>query len=278
VTTARTDELRAIAQAIADALPDTAEEVVLTGSVSRGVADAVSDIEMLIVTERRLELDECYALATECGLTDLGSWGPQGVPTKRVSGYRDGAPIELIWWSRAHAESSVDSIFAGELPTSGDALVHGIALRTSGLLARWQERLRHYPDELAAARIEDAALTWGGFAAAGLLTIVRPGERLALVERMVDDASRVVRIVFALNRVWQPTLKRLADRAATLPLKPDRLAERIEEALTEPDPRRALLLMTELQADTAALAPDGPNIVRARTWLAEGIEILRRGA
>jgi hypothetical protein len=84
--------------------------------------------------------------------------------------------------------------------------------------------------------------------------------------------------VFALNGVWQPTLKRLAGRTETLPIKPDRLAERIEEALTEPDPRRALLLMTELQAETAALAPDGPNIVRARTWLAEGIEILSRAA
>jgi hypothetical protein len=278
VTTARSVELRAIAHAIADALPETAEEVVLTGSVSRGVADDVSDIEMLIVTGRPLELEECYAIAAACGLTELGSWGPQGVPTKRVSGYRDGAPIELIWWSRAHAESSVDSMFAGELATSADALANGVALRTSGLLAEWQGRLRHYPDELAAARIEDAALTWGGFAAAGLLTIVRPGERLALVERMVDDASRVVRIVFAVNRVWQPTLKRLAERAAPLPVKPDRLAERIETALTEPDPRRALLQMTELQADTAALAPDGPNVVRARRWLADGIEILRRAA
>jgi hypothetical protein len=277
VTTARTVELRAIAQAIADALPATVEEVVLTGSVSRGVADDVSDIEMLIVTERQLELEECYAIAAACGLTDLGTWGPQGVPTKRVSGYRDGAPIELIWWSRPHAASSVDSIFAGELPSSADALANGVPLRTSGLLAEWQERLRHYPDALAAARIEDAALTWGGFAAAGLLTIIRPGERLALVERMVDDASRVVRIVFAVNRVWQPTLKRLADRTAALPIKPDRLAERIEEALTEPDPRRALQLMTGLQANTAALAPDGPNIVRARAWLAEGIEILARG-
>ena len=275
MTTPRTVELRTIAQTIADALPEGIDEVVLTGSVSRGVADGVSDIEMLIVTERQLELDDCYAIAADCGLTDLGTWGLQGMPTKRVSGYREGAPIELIWWSRAHAAASVDSIFAGELPTSADALAHGVPLRTSGLLADWQERLRHYPDELAAARIEDAALTWGGFATAGLLTIIRPGERLALVERMVDDASRVVRIVFAVNRVWQPTLKRLADRAAALAIKPDRLAERIEEALTERDPRRALLLMTELQAETAALAPDGPNIVRARAWLAEGIAILR---
>jgi Nucleotidyltransferase domain len=273
--TPRTVELRAIAQEIADELSGIAE-VVLTGSVSRGVADDVSDIEMLIVTPGEPDLDECFSLAAACGLTDLGTWGPQGVPTKRVSGYRDGAPVELIWWSRAHAENAVDAIFTGDISATADALANGVALRTSGLLAVWQERLRHYPDELAAARIEDAALTWGGFAPAGLLTLVRPGERLSLVERMVDDASRVVRIVFALNRVWQPTSKRLADRAAALPRKPERLAQRIEEALTEPDPYAALLVMTDLQLDTVALAPHGPNIDRARLWLSDGREILRR--
>jgi hypothetical protein len=272
--TARSAELRSIAQRIADALPATAEEVVLTGSVSRGAADDVSDIEMLIVTAGEPELEQCFSLAAACGLTGLGTWGPQGGPTQRVSGYREGVPIELIWWSRTHAGTAVDAIFAGDPSATADALANGIALRTSGLLARWQERLRHYPDELARARIEDAALTWGGFAPAGLLTLVRPGERLALVERMVDDATRVVRIVFALNHVWQPTLKRLADRAATLPVKPERMAERIEEALTEPDPRRALIAMTELQSETVALAPDGPNVDRARRWLSHGRDIL----
>jgi predicted nucleotidyltransferase len=272
--TARSVVLRSIAQGVADALPFAVEEVVLTGSVSRGVADDISDIEMLIVTEGELELGDCFSLAAACGLTDLGTWGQQGVPTKRVSGYRDGVPVELIWWSQAHGESAIDAIFAGDLSATADAIANGSALRTSGLLAQWQERLSHYPDELARARIEDAALTWGGFAAAGLLTLLRPGDRLALVERMVDDASRVARIVFALNRVWQPTLKRLADRAASLRHKPERLAERIEEALTEPDPHRALLVLTELQFETVSLAPDGPNINRARKWLSEGREIL----
>jgi hypothetical protein len=274
--TARSDELRSLAQAISDALPETVDEVVVTGSVSRGVADDVSDIEMLIVTQEEPVLEECYALAAACGLTDLGTWGPQGGPTQRVSGYRDGVPIELIWWSRAHAESAVNAIFAGEPSATADALANGIALRTSGLLALWQERLRHYPDELASARIEDAALTWGGFAPAGLLTLIRRGERLALVERLVDDAQRVVRIVFALNRVWQPTSKRLEDRAAALAIKPERLAERIRDALTEPDPRRAVLVMTELQLDTVALAPPGPNVDRASKWLSDAREILDR--
>jgi hypothetical protein len=272
----RSSELRATAQEIADALPAAALEVVLTGSVSREVADEVSDIEMLIVTSGETELDECFRIASACGITALGTWGRQGLPSKRVSGYRGRVPVELIWWSRAHAEAAVDAIFAGELSGTADALANGVALRTTGLLARWQERLGHYPDELALAEIEDAALTWGGFAAAGLLTIARPGERLALLERMVDDASRVVRIVYALNRVWPPTNKRLAARVAGLPRQPARLAERIEAALTEPDPHAALLVLTELQADTVALAPAGPNVDRARLWLAEAREILLR--
>src|SRR3954447_15636882 len=179
--------LQAVAQRIADALPPLVDEAVVTGSVSRGVADDVSDIELLLVTREEPALRDCFALAAAAGLERLDSWGPQGTPTSRVSGLREGVPIELIWWSRAHAARAVDALFAGEGGTTADAIAHGISLRTSGLLSAWQERLRHYPEELARARIEEAALTWGGFHAAGLLTLVRPGERIALVERMVDD-------------------------------------------------------------------------------------------
>jgi hypothetical protein len=274
-----TARLRALAQRVADAVPaDVAEEVVLTGSVSRGMADARSDIEMLLVTREPLELDACFALARSAGLERLGTWGAQGGPAQRVSGLREQVPIELIWWPRDHAERQVDALFTGAAQSTADALAHGVALRTGGRLAAWQRRLRAYPPELAGARIEAAALPWGGFAAAGLLTLLRPGERLALVEWIFDGALRVLTIVFALNRVWQPTTKRLAVRVAPLPVKPDRLAERIEAALSQPDPRRALDVITELQLDAVTLAPSGPNVDRAREWLADGLRILRAPA
>lgn len=272
---ARTDDLRALAQEIAAAFPPVVEEVVLTGSVSRGVADEVSDIEMLVVTAEPLDLAACFEHARAAGLERLDTWGAQGTPASRVSGYRDGVPIELIWWPRDHAEDSVEGLVAGEASSSADALANGVALRTTGLLAAWQERLNAYPEELATRRIEEAALTWGGFAAAGFLTLARPGDRLALVERLLDDASRVLKIVYAVNRVWQPTHKRVAGRVAPLAVKPERLAERIERALTEPDPLRAMLVMAELQAETVALAPPGPKVERARRWLAEVEEVLR---
>jgi len=264
------DELLALAQRVADALPPEAIEVVLTGSVSRGVADDVSDIEMLVVTEAQLSLVDAFELAREAGLEERDSWGDPSTPTRRVFGYLDGRPVETIWWSRELAEE----LFA--TGGSAEALANGVALRTSGLLARWQERLTDYPDELIAERVEKAAERWGGFAPAGLLTIVRSDCALARMEWLVDSAQRVLAIVFALNRVHQPTAKRLAARVEPLALKPDRLAERIEEALAEQDPRRALLAMTALQLDTVRIAPSGPNVDRARTWLAEGLEILGR--
>jgi hypothetical protein len=111
-----------------------------------------------------------------------------------------------------------------------------------------------------------------------MLTLTRPGERLVLVERMVDDATRVLTIVYALNRVWPPTTKRVAVRVEGLPVKPDRLAERIEEALTDPDPFRALLVLNQVQLEAVELAPSGPNVDRARRWLAEVVDVLRKVA
>src|ERR671936_1246981 len=142
MATARTRELHAVAERIAAALPAVAEEVVLTGSVSRGVADGVSDIEMLVVTSEPLELAECFEHARRIGLVGLDTWGVQGTETSRVFGYLDGVPIELVWWPRDLVEASVAAVLAGERSSAADALANGVALRTVGLLEAWKERLR----------------------------------------------------------------------------------------------------------------------------------------
>ena len=262
MATPRSEELRTLAGRVADALPASVIEVVLTGSVSRGVADERSDVEMLVVTAEQLSREQAFAAS---GLPDPQSWGPQGGPASRVFGYREGVPIEQIWWSRAFAEEQLAGWAAA------DAIANGIPLRTAGLLERWQARLREYPEELALERIEQAAETWGGYAPAGVLTLTRDGERVARVQRMVGDAERIVRIVFALNRTWEPTLKRLAQRLEPLPLKPERLAERLDAAFADDD----WLGLTDLALETVQLAPDGPNVVRARAWLAASAESLR---
>jgi predicted nucleotidyltransferase len=273
--TARSDALLALARRVADAFPPEVVEVVVTGSVSRGVADEVSDMEMLLVTAEELDLDACFELAGAAGLERLDTWAGAPPPAQRVSGYVEGEPLELIFWPLAHAEARLEGILRGDSPANADALVHGIAVRGGERLAGWQERLRAVPGETAAALIEHAASRWGGYTPAALLTVARPDTGLARAEWLVDAAARVLTIVYALNRVWQPTTKRLAARLEPLAVKPDRLAERIDAALAEPDPRRALLVMAELQLETVRLAPSGPNVDRARAWLAEAVEVVR---
>lgn len=269
MVTPRTGELRELAQRVADALP--ADEIALTGSVSRGVADDVSDIEMLVVTEEQQSLEDCFAHAAAAGLSGLDTWGDPSTPSRRVFGYRDAVPVETIWWHRAYAEEQI----AAPSQATGDALANAIPLKTTGLLAEWQARLAAPPEDICASRIEEAAQRWGGYAPAGLLTILRPGDRLQLAEWMVDASARMLTILYATNRVWQPTSKRLALRVQALAVKPERFAERVEDAFAERDMRRALQLLTELQLETVRLAPSGPYVDRARTWLAEGVEVLR---
>src|SRR5689334_5259217 len=109
-----TSGLRGVAEQIAAALPAVVEEVVLTGSVSRGVADEISDVEMLLVTTTCLRLAECFEYAGECGLTELDTWGVQGTEVSRVFGYYEGVPIEMTWWPRDLAEATVAALIAGE--------------------------------------------------------------------------------------------------------------------------------------------------------------------
>jgi predicted nucleotidyltransferase len=269
LATAKSGELRELAQRLADAFPPQVVEVVLTGSVSRGVADELSDIEMLVLTEEQISLEEAFALAVEAGLTETETWGDPATATRRVHGYLDGQSIETIWWFPALAEERFATT------PSAEAFANGVALRGGAWLASAQERLADYPDKLVAERCEAAAERWGGWTPRGILTITRDDTALARMEWLVESAQRVLQIVFAVNREHQPTAKRLAARVEELATKPDRLAERVEEALAAPDPRHALLTMTELQLDALALAPSGPNVDRARTWLNDVSSVLR---
>jgi predicted nucleotidyltransferase len=259
VPTARSAELRAVAQRVAAALPASVTDIVLTGSTSRGVADELSDIELLVVASE---------LPQELPLSDLETWSPPDAPIRWHGGFVDGEFVELIWWPPTFAEERVAKIAAGEIVEharlrTAEALVNGICLR-GGAHARWLVQLGEYPEGLAEKIIVDAAAAWTEPVRCDR-ALLRPGDALMRAWRYVDGTEQILRIVFALNREWEPGWKRVAQRVDPLAVKPDRLAERIDAI------GRALDLdaLRALAAETLALAPDLPVVQRARRLLEE---------
>lgn len=254
----RSEELRALAQCFADSLPDEIDEALLTGSVSRGEADDLSDVEMLLVARDRPP--RLSALGFEMWQEDFFEGGTVAWYTALVGG----EVLEMAGWTSARVEGRLEGILSGEMIDHArfrfaEALVHGIPLRTAGAIRRWQAGLAEYPDALAETVVEHASEEWLEHPL-GVRAHLRPGGRLALAAMLADDLQNVLRIVCALNRVWEPSWKRLPQLVAPLTVKPDRLAERIDEALAEMSLRKT----RELVLDTLLLAPDLPRVVLAR--------------
>jgi predicted nucleotidyltransferase len=110
----------------------------------------------------------------------------------------------------------------------------GIALYGRGLLARWRDRTRRYPDELARKMVAQNLLGIGK----GLLAQVRAAETenwFYLYEGYLDIGRRLLLTLMALNRVWaftdNPNFSGFGPVVEGFALKPERFIERLGESL-----------------------------------------------
>jgi transposase len=234
-------------------------EVVVTGSVSHGLADEVSDVELLAVSE---------SLPAELPLDDVQAWSPEVEGAMWYGGPVEGEDVELVWWTPAYAEERVRALAAGEIVDyarrrSAEAIVNGIALR-GNRHAQWVDRLARYPAGLSQRIVNDVTDEWIDPLRAQRANL-RKGDALVLARRLVGDAEGILRIVFALNEEWVPGWKRLATRVESLAVKPEGLAERIDAAIRALDVRA----MRALAAETLALAPEFAKTQLARELLSE---------
>lgn len=255
----RSETLRELAARVAGLLPESVEDVVLTGSTARGTADELSDVELLTISE---------SLPDELPLDRVQSWSPGIAGAMWYGGEFAGESVELVWWTPAYVEERVCALAAGEIvdyarQKTAEAILNGIPLRGERH-ADWAARIAGYPQGLAARILADVANEWTDPVSAQR-TYLRPGDALVLAQRLVEDAEAILRVVFALNEEWPPGWKRLADRVEPLAVQPERLAERIDAAIRALD----LGAMRALAAETLALAPQTDKISLARERLSE---------
>ena len=135
---------------------DAANLIQTTMTTLKMVESVVNEVEMIANQVRQIE-----NMIQNTRNYGRGIWDAEALPRL----VRLGQVIDQEQ-AIAYSMANIDGLFRVDVSSAGDAIAHGVPLRTSGALARWQARLRKYPEELAAARIEEAALTWGGFAPA----------------------------------------------------------------------------------------------------------------
>jgi len=232
-------------------------EIAVTGSVGAGLADEHSDLELLLLVNEVPAVERVRAWLDAVGATDvLAGADASGVwAWCRV----DGVDVEPFWGTAREAEAEVDAILASEAIDHArlafaHVVTHCTVVRGAGLLDRLAERCAEYPETLARRLIEDALAGWE-IPSPRLGGALR-GDRLAVQGFLLNDSQRVLRIVFALNRRWEPPRwKWLAHHAAGLELAPLRLAQRVQAALVEPDAVAAVHTVHELAHETLGLLP-----------------------
>lgn len=273
-----------LARELAEQCPiELGQAIAITGSVARGVADQFSDIELYFWVEEQQGL-EVYRRW-------LGSLGAQvaiqpedeclhGESLMTKSWYK-GVFLEALWQPWDALSRQLEPVLAAQTTdhwqlTEAWHVADALTLREETRLSCWREQLTHYPDELQARLVAQATWSWGRphWWPASLITLwplVQRHAHLALTENLVGETEQVLRLLFALNRQWEPDWKWLVPQSQRLARKPDRLVERIDELFSLPKPSERVRACLQLILETLELVPPPYDMTEQITQVREAL-------
>lgn len=253
--------------------PELGDEIALTGSTARGLADDDSDLELNLWGETLPLLEARVAWLQAAGVQEIEVFKhPRPDDSYWIGARVEDVPLEVGWQAYETVEAYIRNLLAGgmEQPLAY-ILVNAIPFRTKRRLAQWQKSLLGYSDVVQTQIFEHTIHQWAKRdRLQSTFKLARRGERLAFSERLLADLNLVVNLLYAVNRRWQPSRKWTLTVAADLPLMPERWRERIDDALTAP-PEECVRPCIELMLDALALVPPEYDVSVAVAALSEAM-------
>lgn len=253
-------------------------DVALTGSVARGVADDYSDVELMIWVDALPTIESCETLLEDVGLeVDAASAASMGSITTKS--WFAGILIETAWHTRVNLDQQLKTVLSGENIDHWALvwvwqIVHALPLNEAATIRQWQRRLRTYPEALRTALIADGTAAWSeptwyplsiaNTAVLGERAAARLGGGMALAGSLHTELERMLRVLFAINRQWEPDFKWIAHESERLPLKPPRMLERMDHVFAKASPIERTHLCLRLILDTLQLVPDTYDVSQAK--------------
>ena len=232
--------------------------ILLTGSAAEGVSDTYSDLD-LITYQDQLPTDVSLAVtrsaigATDVHVSSLAESGSMLVEQYSVHGVEcQLAHCTLTSWEENMA-SVLDVFTPGTLAEKAIiGLQNGIALHGHEQIAQWQARAAVYPEELAPATVTHHLQFFPLWLAAERWPV--RDATIFHYQMLVDTSLKLLGVLAGLNRRYFSTFqfKRLRRFAASLPLAPERLADRLDELFTL-NPVSAAIELERLADETVTL-------------------------
>ncbi|HET7234103.1 MAG TPA: DUF4037 domain-containing protein [Longimicrobium sp.] len=241
--------------------------VALGGSCAKGHGDAHSDVDLYLFADEVLpsaERDAAVVGALGAGAAPV-SWGSD---KPWVQGGTDflhrGARVECWLRGVAHVEAAIAECLRGTIRRDyvgwtvmgffnhavlADVHSHRVLEDAGGVLARWKAMVARYPDPLRTAiirRFMGEAAFWPENV--HYRTAIERGDVIYTAGIVQLVAHALVQVLFALNRVYFPGEKRVAESLSRLALVPPDVAGRVQALLAPGVPWDVAALRAQRQA------------------------------
>lgn len=233
------------------------DEIALTGSTARGLADDDSDLELNLWSETLPPVKARVAWLKAVGVGEIEVFEqPRTDNSYWIGGRLGEVLLEVGWQTYEACENNIQKMLIGDMSGMlAYLLINACPLRTNGRLEQSQEKLRGYSDSVQAMIVQSALGRWSTPAHfKSLLKLARRGERLAHTGTVLSELNAVMSLLYAVNRQWEPSQKWTLSVAHELPRMPERWRERIDDVLTAP-PEENVQLCAELLLDALTLVP-----------------------
>lgn len=253
-----------LAKEIAGKCPmEYGKEIIIVGSVSRNLADEDSDIEIEFLADDSISEEDRINWIKQIGGTDMLPYGaPIGDGSVWIIFRYEGCWIEAGWQTISRMKDNIDSIMkdkaiAHDKLVLASTLRDAISIRDNGMLRDLQEQLNFYSQELQKDIITDTINPWTvDLAIEARKMLAKRADKMPFLQRMIPDVQRILRILHAINKQWEPDWKWTKHMISNLEVKPQNLEERIDSIICVKDAEENLNNCFELIKDTLLLIPE----------------------
>lgn len=265
----RQKQLLMLAKQIADKTDNhSIVDVTLSGSVSRGNGDVYSDIELDFwcneIPAKHLKKDILEPVSD----SEIHFREPEEDGAEISEFTYNNIPIEVTWQSFSNFEKVINSVYVLET-TDHDIFVYLWTikfqqhLKGSGRINEMQRKLiNEYPSGLDKLLIEKV-LAEDLLNPESRWADLERGEFLSLYQKIINQVKSILRLLYALNKQWEPYWKWINHVTKTeLEKKPENFEKRLLEIFQGfGEPRTALNNCFLLFIDTLKCIKDNQDII-----------------